>query len=59
MHPDRKATLIRNVLQAVESRNTAVLKAEQDYSATLRQLLEQAMSPAPISEVPTDAPSVP
>lgn len=55
MHPDRRSTLIRNVLQAVESRNTAVLKAEQDYSATLRQLLEQAMSPAPISEVSSDA----
>lgn len=33
--------MLRNILQAAETRHAAVLKAEQDYSAALRQLLDK------------------
>lgn len=47
MNPDRRSTFLRNILQAVETRHEAVLKAERDYSSTLRQLMEQAIARDP------------
>lgn len=35
--------LLRNILQAAETKHAAIIKAEQDYSATLRQLLDRGI----------------
>jgi hypothetical protein len=45
--PERKYTYSRNVLQAVETRAEAIIKAERDYSNTLRQIMEQAFALSP------------
>ena len=40
MNPE---AMLRNILQAAETRHATILKAEQDYSATLRQLLDKGL----------------
>ena len=45
MNPE---AMLRNILQAAETKHAAIIKAEQDYSAALRQLLDKgfkAMEP--------------
>ena len=44
MNPAQKLALLRNVMQASETRSTAVLKAEQEYAGTLRQLIDAAIT---------------
>lgn len=40
MNPE---AILRNILQSAETKHAAVLKAEQDYSAALRQLLDKGV----------------
>ena len=54
MNPDRRAALLRNILQAVETRSEAILRAERDYSNTLRQLLDQALARDTEAPAPSD-----
>lgn len=43
MNPE---ALLRSILQASETKHATALKAEQDFSAALRQLLDKQMSRA-------------
>lgn len=50
MNPE---ALLRNILQAAETKHAAVIKAEQDYSAALRQLLDKGVkTPEPADAQP-------
>lgn len=44
MSPEAKQALLRNILMATETKAAAVLKAEQDYSAALRQLIDGVLA---------------
>jgi hypothetical protein len=44
MDPLRKYTLTRNMMQAIEKRDAAIIRAERDCTDALRQLLDQAMA---------------
>lgn len=52
MNPE---ALLRSILQAAETKHATVLKAEQDFSAALRQLLDKQMSRAYDSAVAVGA----
>ncbi len=40
MNPD---AMLRSILQAVETKHAAILKAEQEYATALRQLLDKGL----------------
>lgn len=49
MNPDRIIATLRNLDQADKTCLEGQLKLERERNATIRQLLEQAMSSAPIT----------